>query len=104
MGKDENDATLAKLNTKMDQATAHSAKLQEEIAVLQKELADLAATQSEMDKLRSEEKATYEKNKPEIEQGIEGVKIALKILREYYAADNSAHEEAAGESTGIISL
>merc|ERR1712086_344372 len=87
-----------------DQATAHSAKLQDEIAVLQKELADLAATQSEMDKLRSEEKATYEKNKPEIEQGIEGVKLALKILREYYAADNSAHEEAAGESTGIISL
>jgi len=102
--KDENDATLEKLNTKMDQATAHSAKLQDEIAVLQKELAELAATQAEMDKLRSEEKATYEKNKPEIEQGIEGVKLALKILREYYAADNSAHEEAAGESTGIISL
>merc|ERR1712086_739863 len=27
-----------------------------------------------------------------------------KILREYYAADNSAHDAAAGESTGIISL
>merc|ERR1719214_5028 len=59
-----------KLTTKIDVATARSAKLKEEVATLQKELAELAATQAEMDKLRAEEKAAYEKNRPEMEQGL----------------------------------
>ena len=37
--------------------TTESEKLKEEVAVLQKELADLAQTQATMDKLRQEEKA-----------------------------------------------
>merc|ERR1719399_1399307 len=47
--KDEKEADLAKLNMKIDAATARSAKLKEEVAQLQKELAELAATQVEMD-------------------------------------------------------
>ncbi len=35
-----------------------------------------------MDKIRADEKAVYEKNKPKMEQG---VKLALKILNDYYA-------------------
>ena len=38
-----------------------------------------------MDKIRADEKAVYEKNKPEMEQGLKGVKLALKILNDYYA-------------------
>merc|ERR1719160_1321416 len=75
--KDDKEAELAKLNTKIDEATAKSAKLKEEVATLQGELAKLAEEQAEMDKLRAEEKAVYDKNKPEMEQGLEGVKLAL---------------------------
>merc|ERR1719248_149997 len=76
---------IAKLTTSIDSMSAKSAKLKEQVAVLQKELADLAKAQAEMDKLRAEEKAVFETNSAEMTKGIEGVKMALKILRDYYA-------------------
>merc|ERR1719327_1067255 len=83
--------------------TAKSAKLKEEVATLQKELAALAKAQAEMDKLRAEEKAVFDKNSAELEKGIKGVKLALKVLREYYAKD-AAHSSADGAGSGIIGL
>merc|ERR1719161_2370716 len=77
--------------------------LKGEVASLQKALAALAAAQAEMDKLRSEEKASYTTTKADLEEGLSGVKTALKVLRDYY--DKSAsHETGAGEATGIIGL
>jgi len=90
------------LTTKFDSATARSKKLKEEVATLQRELADLAKSQSEMDALRSEEKANYEKSKPEMEMGLKGVKLALKILNDYYAKKASGSAEGAG--SGIIGM
>merc|ERR1719446_595564 len=94
---------IEKLTTKIDQMSSKSAQLKEEVAVLQKELADLAASQAEMNKMRGEEKAIYDKNKPEMEQGLEGIKAALKVLKDYYAKDAS-HSSADGASSGIIGL
>merc|ERR1719217_787045 len=39
-----------------------------------------------------------------MEQGIEGVKIALKVLRDYYAKSDKSHVAAEGMGTGIIGL
>merc|ERR1719401_3268476 len=97
-------AEIEKLSTSIDQMTARSAQLKEEVARLQKELAELAASQADMDKLRAQENEDYTKNKADLEQGIEGVKIALKVLRDYYANDDKAHEEAQGAGQGIIGL
>lgn len=93
-----------KLTTKIDQSTARSAKLKEEVAALQKSLANLVASQAEMDKMRQQEKATYDTDKPEMEKGIEGVKLALKVLREYYAKDDKAHDAGEGAASGIVGL
>merc|ERR1712151_846907 len=87
-----------------DQSNARSAQLKEEVARLQKELAELASAQAEMDKLRNQENTDYTKNRADMEQGIEGIKIALKVLRDYYANDDKAHEEAQGAGQGIIGL
>merc|ERR1719399_1720501 len=38
-----------------------------------------------------------------MEEGLEGVKLALKILREYYSKD-AAHESASGAGGGIIGM
>merc|ERR1719271_1826141 len=84
--------------------SAESKKLKTEVATLQKELAALARTQAEMDKLRATEKGVFEKNKPELEQGIKGVKMALKVLRDYYAQDDKSHDSADGAGSGIIGL
>jgi len=102
--KADKEAAIESLSTKIDSATAKSAKLKEEIATLEKELAALAKTQAEMDKLRSEEKAAFDKNSAEMKKGVEGVKLALKVLNEYYAKEDKAHSSADGAGSGIIGL
>merc|ERR1719468_298367 len=102
--KEEADALIEKLTTKHNQATSRSTQLKDEVAVLQKELAELASTQSEMDRIRSEEKAAFDKNHPEMEQGLKGVKLALKILNDYYAKADKAHSSADGAGSGIIGM
>jgi len=97
-------AEIEKVTTKIDQWSARSAQLKEEAATLDKELAALAKSQQTMDKIREDEKALYDKNRPELEQGLEGVKLALKVLRDYYATDDKAHSAAEGASSGIIGL
>merc|ERR1712217_245971 len=101
--KADKTAEIEKLTTAIDKASARSAQLKEEVARLQKELADLAASQAEMDKLRSQENSDFNKNKDDMEQGLAGVKLALKVLREYYAKDK-AHAAAEGAGQGIIGL
>merc|ERR1719387_1637992 len=102
--KDELTTGIDKLTTKIDSMTAESAKLKEEVAALSKALVELAETQAEMDKVRQEEKAAYDKNKPEMEEGLEGIKLALKVLREYYAKEDKNHEAAEGAGGGIIGM
>jgi len=95
---------VEKLTTKIDQMSALSVKLKEEVATLQKDLAALAKTQAEMDKLRKEENDAFVSNKADMDMGLEGVKMALKVLREYYGKEGKAHTAADGASSGIIGL
>merc|ERR1740138_207828 len=57
-----------------------------------------------MDKIRAEEKAAWETNSAEMEKGLNGIKLALKVLNEYYAKADKAHDSGEGASTGIIGL
>lgn len=98
------EAAIEKLSTKIDAATATSAQLKDEVAALQSSLADLAASQAEASRLREAERSEFARNKPEMESGLEGVKMALKILREYYAKGDRAHDAQEGGSSGIVGL
>jgi len=102
--KADKEATIEKLSTSIDSMTAKSAKLKEEVATLQKELSEIAKAQAEMDKLRAEEKAAFDTNSAELEKGIKGVQLALKVLNEYYAKEGKAHGSADGAGSGIIGL
>merc|ERR1719335_8631 len=84
--------------------SARSAQLKEEVAALQKALAELAASQAEATKMRSDEKAAFVSNKADMEQGLEGVKLALKTLTGYYKTEDKAHDAAMGAGGGIIGL
>jgi hypothetical protein len=101
--KDELTTESDKLSTSIDQKKAASAKLKEESATLQTELAGMAKARAEAESLRSQEKADFDKNSAEMSQGIDGVKKALKVLKDYYAQD-AAHGAAEGAGSGIISL
>jgi hypothetical protein len=102
--KSDREADLSKLTTKIDSMSSKSVQLKAEVADLQKALAELAKAQATMTKVRQEEKSQFEANKPEMEQGLEGVKMALQILRDYYAKDDKAHEAADGGASGVIGL
>jgi len=94
----EKEHDIEKLSTKVDSMSAKSAKLKEQVAEVQKQLASLASSQAEMNKIRSEEKAIYDKNSAEMKAGIEGIKGALSVLRDYYA------QKASGAAGGIVSM
>jgi len=102
--KDELTAESDKLSTKIAQDKAASAKLKEEVATLQSELAAMAKAKAEADQLRSDNKATFAKNSAEMKMGIEGVKKALSVLKDYYAKGDKSHSAAEGAGDGIISL
>jgi len=102
--KDDKTAEIEKLTAKIEQQTAQSAKLKEEVATLESELAALVREQAEMDKIRAEEKSQWEVNSAEMEKGLNGIKLALKVLNEYYAKADKAHSSSDGASTGIIGL
>lgn len=104
--KEDMTEEVEDLTAKIDKMTAESKKLKEEVAVLSKELTDLAKSQAEMDKVRMEEKEIFDKNSAEMKEGIEGIQMALKVLRDYYAKDASLlqAEKASGAGAGIIGL
>jgi len=102
--KADKKAEIAKMTNKLDEMSARSSQLKSEVAALQKSLAALAASQAEMDKLRAEENAAFKTNKADMQQGLEGIKIALRVLNDYYAKDDKAHASADGAGHGIIGL
>merc|ERR1719150_629302 len=102
--KSDKTSEIAKLTSKIDQMTAKSTQLKDEIPVLQSELAKLAKSQAELNRIRDAEKATFDDNKAALDKGLAGVKAALKVLTEYYAKDDKAHDAADGAGGGIISL
>merc|ERR1711920_1168584 len=101
--KDDKTSEIAKLSAKIDQMSSRSKQLKDEISGLNKALSDLARAGAEMDKMRQQENKDFKANKADMEQGLEGVKLALKVLREYSAKDKS-HDAAEGAGANIIGL
>jgi len=103
--KEDKSTEIEKLSTKIDQLSSRSSQLTADVAALQKALSELTKAQAEMDRLRQQEKDDYSKAKADMEQGLQGVKLALKVLRDYYGGDAAkAHAAAAGAGGGIIGL
>merc|ERR1719337_711535 len=107
--KEDKEAEIEDLTTKIDKATSKIAKLTEEIATLEEELGAIAKAQQEADKIRAEEKAAWADAKADYESGIEGVGMALKVLRDYYAEKEESfvqakHDKATGAASGIIGM
>merc|ERR1719379_703626 len=61
--KAEKTADAEKLSTKIDQLSARSAQVKEEMAALQKALTELAASQAEATKMRQDESAVFATSK-----------------------------------------
>jgi len=90
--RDDKQGEVDDLTTKIDKAAAKIAKLKEEVSVLEKELGEIAAEQKTADEIRASEKAAWAEAKSDFEQGLEGVQMALQVLRDYYAQKEDATE------------
>eukprot|EP00933_Yihiella_yeosuensis_P056487 TRINITY_DN556_c0_g1_i11.p1 TRINITY_DN556_c0_g1~~TRINITY_DN556_c0_g1_i11.p1 ORF type:complete len:558 (-),score=201.37 TRINITY_DN556_c0_g1_i11:103-1704(-) len=97
--KAEKQDQVDEYQAKMDGIAAQSAQFKAEVQELQKALAELAGAKKEMMQIREQEKAAFDKNAPEMAAGLEGVKTALKVLREYYESTGKS-----GGATGIIGM
>merc|ERR1719271_2134314 len=89
--RDDKQSDLDDLNTKIDAATSKIAKLKE------------------ADAMRAEEAAAWKEAKADYESGVEGVGMALQVLRDYYAEKDEAfvqttHDKATGAASGIIGM
>merc|ERR1712183_854659 len=56
------------------------------------------------DQMRQTEKAEFTKDEAETSKGLDGIKLALKTLREYYANAGKSHSSSGGAAGGIVSL
>mmetsp|Transcript_23072 Transcript_23072/g.56032 ORF Transcript_23072/g.56032 Transcript_23072/m.56032 type:complete len:673 (-) Transcript_23072:57-2075(-) len=82
--KDEKSSDVESLSAKISKAQSTIAKRKEEVSELQKELADIAATNQEMTQLRATEKATFEAAQKDYSEGLDAVRKAIEILKDYY--------------------
>ncbi|CAE7813879.1 unnamed protein product, partial [Symbiodinium sp. CCMP2456] len=78
------EGDLDDVSTKIDGTASKSASLKKQVVAIKKELTTLAETQANMTALRQEEKAIFKTKEPETVTGMEGVKSALKSLRDFY--------------------
>jgi len=102
---EDKKADIEKLTTKIDSMSAKTATLKEDVAALQQALAELASSMAESTSIRQEEHKNFVANKADMEGGLEGIKMALKILREYYnKAADAEHDAASGAGSGIMGL
>jgi hypothetical protein len=110
---DDHTSAVEKLSSKIDKASATIAQLTESLALIATQLSDLAKVQLEMDTMRSEEKAEFERASKDYKDGVEGLTMALEILREYYASPEesllqqptvSTFSKSGDAATGIIGI
>ena len=87
----ESKAKQADLSGKLDKTTARiskaeadKAKLQEEIKLLENELAEMDAGQAEATKTRQEEHEEYLKSSKDFKDSAAAVAKAIDVLSEYY--------------------
>jgi chromosome segregation ATPase len=108
--KADHEEDLGSLTGKINKAESSIARLSDKIATLESELGNIAASQKEMDALRAEEHEEFLKSKSDYEQGVEGVQMAIKVLKEYYGQallqqpTVSTHSADGGSGGGIIGL
>merc|ERR1719321_883485 len=95
--KEDKEDELDDLTTKIDKDTTKIAKLKEEIATLAEELGEIAAAQKKATEMRQEQAAAWAEAKADYEAGLEGVGMALQVLRDYYAEKDDSEEFLQGQ-------
>eukprot|EP00933_Yihiella_yeosuensis_P016764 TRINITY_DN141_c1_g1_i2.p1 TRINITY_DN141_c1_g1~~TRINITY_DN141_c1_g1_i2.p1 ORF type:complete len:685 (+),score=286.78 TRINITY_DN141_c1_g1_i2:89-2143(+) len=114
---DELQTSNDKLGAKIDKKESEAATLKSEADTLASELIALVKQQQDMDTNRVQEREVYAKTHKDLSDGLDGVRMALKVLRDYYQGTSQSgaslaqmdppsfgHSADEGASTGIIGM
>jgi len=85
--KEELTDDLEAITAKIDQSASASKRLKKEVKDLQNELLELEKMQAEMDKARKDAHAAFLASTGDLSKGLDGLRKALSVLRDYYAKD-----------------
>lgn len=88
--KDKLELAVNGVSSKIDKAKADSVTLKEQVAETMNQLVELSKMQKTMDQVRQEEHVAFVKSKSDLEQGLNGVRMAKQVLRNYYASQEEA--------------
>mmetsp|Transcript_38590 Transcript_38590/g.94667 ORF Transcript_38590/g.94667 Transcript_38590/m.94667 type:complete len:676 (+) Transcript_38590:62-2089(+) len=110
--KEDKESEIESLSAKINKAESRVATLKEQIADLQGELTSIAKTNQEMTEIRSEEHAAFLTAEKDYSDGVEGVQMALKVLRDYYGQsfaqmaqpETSTHSKSGDAASSIIGI
>jgi len=111
--RDKLQAEENKLSTRIEKAQAGIATLKQQVADLNKALAEIAQSQKQMDAMRATEHEEFIKAEADFQQGLSGIRNALKVLSEYYQKDGasllqdpatSTHSASSDSGNSIISI
>eukprot|EP00933_Yihiella_yeosuensis_P066759 TRINITY_DN7119_c0_g1_i1.p1 TRINITY_DN7119_c0_g1~~TRINITY_DN7119_c0_g1_i1.p1 ORF type:complete len:697 (+),score=232.99 TRINITY_DN7119_c0_g1_i1:84-2174(+) len=74
-----------KYQSRRDIDTAKKGTIKGQIEKAQAFLVKLAEEQTSLDSIRNDEKKAFDVSTKDVKNGLEGVRVAIKVLREYYA-------------------
>merc|ERR1719324_1276519 len=80
----EKTATIEKLQTRIDGATATIAELTEAVKTLEAEVAEIDAAQAEATKIRTKENEEYAQASKDFKDSAEAVARAIEVLKSFY--------------------
>jgi len=103
---DDLQDSVASLTAKIDTMASKSAKLKEEAADLQKQIAVIVKEQADSDKLRRCEQAAFTLAKADLELGLSGVRKSMTVLRTFYATgeEDPALLQDSGDAEQMTSM
>lgn len=121
--REELEYDVETIGAKIDKAKTKSTALKQEVADLNKEIAEITRLQGEADQIRNDENAAFKETKADLQEGLNGIRAALKILQDYYAqeallqsgigllqkgkkqpAAPETHEAASSAASGVIGM
>jgi len=115
--KAEKEGKLDTVNARIEKSESAVEKLGEEIKTISNELAEMNAANAEATKIRTEEKATFEKTAKDYSESQEACAAAIEVLRSYYESGSFVQvratttlksrmkaRESSGDAGGIIGM
>jgi septal ring factor EnvC (AmiA/AmiB activator) len=106
--KEDHQATADKIQSKIDRSESAITTGTQNLNELKTEVGSLNKMQAEMDQQRGEEHAEYLQAAKDFKAGVEGVQMAIKVLKDYYGKNNAFLQGTSGagahDGNGIIGL